>query len=124
VIDDRGKEGKKCEAYFLGTKVRGMTRSFKRRHGAPYVIIDGCIECGKCERVCPYDAIFMSEDFEYVVDGEKCPSCQRCLAPLCPVDTIIPMDDPRAVRVRESNKPFVFPNWKTVSEEELAGEPA
>ena len=90
-----------------------MARSFSRRHGAPYVIIDGCIECGICERVCPYDAIFMSDDMEFVVDGEKCPSCRRCLDP-CPVDTILPMDDPRAIAVRPSNIPFVFDAWDQV----------
>ncbi|HEX4979567.1 MAG TPA: 4Fe-4S dicluster-binding protein [Acidimicrobiales bacterium] len=88
-----------------------MGRTFTRRHGAPYVIIDGCIECGICERVCPYDAISMSDEFEFVVDGEKCPGCHRCLDP-CPVDTIIPMSDPRASRVRDSNKPFVLANWQ------------
>ena len=88
-----------------------MARTFSHRHGAPYVIVDGCIECGICERVCPYDAIFMSDDFEYVVDGALCPSCGRCLDP-CPVDTIFPMDDPRASRVRESNKPFVLHDWR------------
>ena len=88
-----------------------MGRTFTRRHGAPYVIIDGCIECGICERVCPYDAIFMSDDFEFVVDGAKCPGCHRCLDP-CPVDTIIPMDDPRAVHVRASNEPFVLRDWQ------------
>jgi MinD superfamily P-loop ATPase len=90
-----------------------MGRSFTRRHGAPYVIIEGCIECGICERVCPYDAIFMSDDFEFVVEGEKCPSCHRCYDP-CPVDTIVPMDDPRAQRVRASNTPFVMENWEAV----------
>ncbi len=87
-----------------------MGRSFKRRAGAPYVIIDGCIECGICERVCPYDAIFMSDEFEFVVEGEKCPGCHRCFDP-CPVDTIVPMDHPAADAVRESNKPFVFEAW-------------
>lgn len=87
-----------------------MGRSFTRRAGAPYVIIDGCIECGICERVCPYDAIFMSDDFEFVVDGEKCPGCHRCKDP-CPVDTIIPMDDPRASGIRDSNRPFTFAAW-------------
>ena len=90
--------------------MRCMAREFKRRSGAPYVIIDGCIECGICERVCPYDAIFMSDEFEFVVEGEKCPGCHRCLDP-CPVDVIIPMDDPRAVKIRDSNKPFVFHDW-------------
>ena len=81
-----------------------------KRSGAPYVIIDGCIECGICERVCPYDAIFMSDDLEYVVDGEQCPGCRRCEDP-CPVNVIIPMDTARAVAVRDSNKPFMFEAW-------------
>ena len=88
-----------------------MARTFSRRHGAPYVIIDGCIECGICERVCPYDAIFMDSSSEFVVDGAACPSCNRCLDP-CPVDAIVPMDDPRATRIRDSNLPFVFDDWR------------
>jgi formate hydrogenlyase subunit 6/NADH:ubiquinone oxidoreductase subunit I len=55
----------------------------------------------------------MSDDMEYVVDGIKCPSCNRCLDP-CPVDTIVPMDDPRAVRVRDSNKPLVVDKWQSL----------
>lgn len=94
-----------------------MARSFSRRHGAPYVIIEGCIECGICERVCPYDAIFMSDDFEYVVDGSLCPSCNRCLDP-CPVDAIIPMDAPGAERVRASNQPYVLENWRDLLAEQ------
>jgi MinD superfamily P-loop ATPase len=90
-----------------------MARTFTKRHGAPYVIIDGCIECGICERVCPYDAIFMSDDMEYVVDGIQCPSCNRCLDP-CPVDTNVPMDDPRAAHVRDSNKPFAVDDWRSL----------
>lgn len=88
-----------------------MARTFSRRHGAPYVIIDGCIECGICERVCPYDAIFMDDNMEYVVEGEKCPGCHRCLDP-CPVDVIIPMSDPRAIKIRASNTPYVLENWQ------------
>jgi len=91
-------------------KLSMMARSFTKRTGAPFVIIDGCIECGICERVCPYDAIFMSDDLEYVVDGEKCPGCRRCYDP-CPVNVVIPMDDPRASAVRTSNEPFMFSAW-------------
>ena len=90
-----------------------MARTFSKRHGAPYVIIDGCIECGICERVCPYDAIFMSDDLEFVVDGALCPSCNRCLDP-CPVDAIIPMDAPGADTIRDSNRPFVLEDWQSI----------
>lgn len=89
----------------------GMARTFNRRSGPPYVIIEGCIECGICERVCPYDAIHMSDSFEYVVDGAKCPGCHRCLDP-CPVDTIVPMTHPKANLVRESNRPLMYPDWE------------
>jgi len=53
----------------------------------------------------------MSGDLEYVVGGEQCPSCNRCLDP-CPVDAIVPLDDPRASRVRDSNQPFVLEYWQ------------
>jgi MinD superfamily P-loop ATPase len=90
-----------------------MARTMTKRHGAPYVIIDGCIECGICERVCPYDAIFMSDELEYVVRGIDCPSCNRCLEP-CPVDAILPMDDPRAKKIRASNKPYAVDDWRAL----------
>ena len=77
------------------------------------MIIEGCIECGICERVCPYDAIFMSDELEFVVNGELCPGCHRCYDP-CPVDTIVPMDDPRALAIRASNAPFTMANWRDV----------
>ncbi len=61
-----------------------------------------------CDRVCPYDAVFMGDDLEYAVDGAKWPRCRRCLDPW-PAGAIVPMDDPRAVALRESNRPVRAP---------------
>ena len=48
---------------------------------------EGCVACGQCARVCPVDAITVTEDDKYVIDEEECISCGAC-AQKCPVDAI------------------------------------
>ena len=48
-----------------------------------YVITGKCIECGKCEKECPKDAIYHSCG-EFVIIKRKCIECGRC-AKVCPV---------------------------------------
>ncbi len=44
----------------------------------------GCLGCGDCADVCPFDAIAMDESTGLpVVDPEKCTSCGKCVA-TCP----------------------------------------
>jgi len=45
-----------------------------------------CINCGKCEEVCRFDAIFQNE-VSYYVDPLKCDGCKYCVY-VCPVDAI------------------------------------
>jgi len=46
----------------------------------------GCISCGKCEQVCPADAIHVINNLASI-DYKKCTSCQACVK-ACPVKTI------------------------------------
>jgi Na+-translocating ferredoxin:NAD+ oxidoreductase RNF subunit RnfB len=43
----------------------------------------GCLGLGSCARVCPFDAITITEDGLAVVDRRKCRSCQKCVK-ACP----------------------------------------
>lgn len=48
----------------------------KKEMGFQTVNVDKCIECGKCERVCPYDAI--ERDGKPTFDHDKCLGCWAC----------------------------------------------
>ncbi|MCO5252346.1 MAG: YfhL family 4Fe-4S dicluster ferredoxin [Candidatus Kapabacteria bacterium] len=60
-------------------------------------ILDDCIICGKCEPICPTEAIFLGEDI-YEIDAGKCVECigyfdePQCHA-VCPVDVIIRIEN-------------------------------
>ena len=43
----------------------------------------GCLGFGTCEKVCPFDALKMSEEGLPVVDPKKCKACNKCVV-ACP----------------------------------------
>ncbi len=49
-----------------------------------------CIKCGKCQKVCRFDAIPVVESL-YVVDPSGCEGCGYC-SRICPVDSIINLE--------------------------------
>jgi Na+-translocating ferredoxin:NAD+ oxidoreductase RNF subunit RnfB len=51
-----------------------------------------CIGCGKCEKVCPYDAITV-ENFLAYIDPIKCKLCRKCV-PECPTNAILEIGFP------------------------------
>jgi ferredoxin len=61
----------------------------------------GCIACGKCVKVCPFDAPSISNNLSRIY-LEKCKVCGLCVAP-CPTDAIVDFIPKRA-------KAFVMDN--------------
>jgi Fe-S-cluster-containing hydrogenase component 2 len=46
-----------------------------------------CIQCRKCEEVCPEKAIYQREDGAIIVIKEKCTNCGECI-PVCRPEVI------------------------------------
>jgi Na+-translocating ferredoxin:NAD+ oxidoreductase subunit B len=57
-----------------------------------------CIGCGKCVKVCPFEAITMENNLAYI-DPVKCKLCRKC-APECPTNAILEINFPPR-RVKE-----------------------
>jgi ferredoxin len=51
-----------------------------------------CIGCGKCEKVCAFDAIVIANNLAYI-DPVKCRLCRKC-APECPTNAILEINFP------------------------------
>jgi Na+-translocating ferredoxin:NAD+ oxidoreductase RNF subunit RnfB len=58
----------------------------------------GCLGYGTCARVCPFDAITMTEDHLPFIDLRKCTGCRKCEA-ACPVKVIEVLPASRPVQV-------------------------
>ena len=51
-----------------------------------------CIGCGKCTKVCNFEAITVTNNLAYI-DAEKCKMCRKCVAE-CPQGCIIEVGFP------------------------------
>lgn len=51
-----------------------------------HIISEQCIGCGRCEAVCPFDAIHVVDGIA-VIDHSKCTGCGKCV-PECPVECL------------------------------------
>ena len=61
-----------------------------------------CIGCGKCVKVCTFDAITMEKNLAYIHD-DKCRLCRKC-TPECPTNAITELNFPPRKEKVESAK--------------------
>lgn len=64
----------------------------------------GCLGCGTCMDICPFDAIHMENGIA-VVDKDKCTACMKCIE-VCPKSIIelVPYDNQCVVKCKNENK--------------------
>ena len=66
--------------------------------GGDKACVYGCLGYGTCSRVCPFDAIHMSDDGLPIVDMGKCTGCRKC-EKACPKQVIEVLPAGKAVLV-------------------------
>lgn len=76
----------------------------------PHFIMDNCIGCTACSKVCPQDCIFGDREELHVIHGEWCIDCSVC-GNVCPVAAIV---DHRTnvvtkVKLKDRQKAVVYP---------------
>ena len=60
----------------------------------------GCIGCSKCEKVCPHDAITVTNNLAFIHD-DKCKLCRKCVE-VCPTNSILEINFPtRKIKTEE-----------------------
>ena len=62
-----------------------------------------CIACGKCERVCAFDAITISDNLAYI-DYNACRLCRKCVE-ACPTNSIWELNFPPRKKAQEEPAP-------------------
>jgi RnfABCDGE-type electron transport complex B subunit len=71
-----------------------------------------CIGCGKCVKVCPFEAITLENNLAYI-DPAKCKSCRKCEME-CPQGAIIAINFPPRKAKQETENPQTMANQPEV----------
>jgi len=79
-----------------------------------------CIGCGKCAKVCNFDAITIKNNLAYI-DPEKCKLCRKCVE-VCPTGAIHELNFParKPKPTKEVDKPIDLTKRKAVGENDSA----
>jgi len=76
-----------CSEAFYKTVDRSLTCIKIISKGEdPKILI--CVQCGKCAKVCPEDALKQNAKGVYMIDKKKCTDCGKCVEE-CPFGVII-----------------------------------
>lgn len=70
--------------FFLSAYIRWKV---KRERKAPVFLLDPCIQCKKCMKICPVDALHL-EGKQIIIDNKLCVRCY-CCHEVCPADAIM-----------------------------------
>ena len=68
---------------------------------------NACIGCGKCAKVCPFEAITVTDNVAYI-DFTKCKACRKCVTE-CPTHAITDVNFPAPAKKPEAPKPAEAP---------------
>jgi electron transport complex protein RnfB len=82
-----GGDSGKCENKYRYVGVEDCVAAAKMAGGGPKGCQYGCMGFGSCVKVCPADAITITNGGIAVVDKEKCIGCTKCVA-ACPKNII------------------------------------
>lgn len=70
----------------------------------PHFIMDNCIGCTACAKVCPQDCIFGDREEMHVIHGDWCIDCSIC-GNVCPVAAIIDHEAVLVEKVKMKDRP-------------------
>lgn len=81
-----------------------------------------CIACGKCQKVCKFDAITIENNLAFI-DSEKCKACGQCVRE-CPKNAIHATWELPAPKPKPAAAPAAKPTAAPAAEAKLAAAPA